>query len=117
MGKTRSLALAGLAALTLSVAGCASAPDRIAYTQAEADAADIPGMGNVRFYADSPAFVFNRFRRPVFAAAAARHEPVTYLALSSGGSDGAFGAGFLKGLSESHQRPDFTIVSGISTGA
>ncbi len=74
-------------------------------------------MGAVRFYADSPGFVFDRFRAQVFAQAQARHEPVTFLALSSGGSDGAFGAGFLKGLSESHQRPNFTIVSGVSTGA
>ena len=117
MSKTKSATFAGLALLGLAVGGCASTLDRIPYTQAEAEAADIPGMGYVRFYADSPAYVFDRFRRPIFAAAAARHEPVTYLALSSGGSDGAFGAGFLKGLSESHQRPDFTIVSGISTGA
>ena len=117
MGKAKSSALAGFAVLSIALGGCASTIDRIPYTQAEAEAADIPGMGNVRFYADSPSYVFDRFRRPVFAAAAARHEPVTYLALSSGGSDGAFGAGFLKGLSESHQRLDYTIVSGISTGA
>ena len=117
MGGSRSLAFAGLAALSVSIGGCASTIERIPYTQAEAEAAEIPGMGRVRFYADAPASVFDRFRAPVFAAARARNAPVTYLALSSGGSDGAFGAGFLKGLSESHRRPDFTIVSGVSTGA
>ena len=44
-------------------------------------------------------------------------EPVSYLALSGGGGDGAFGAGFLKGLAETGRRPQFTIVSGVSTGA
>ena len=110
--------LAGLAALSLSIGGCASTSARLPYTLAEAETADVPGMpADVRFYADAPAFVFDRFRQEVAVQAQARHEPVTFLALSSGGADGAFGAGFLKGLSEAHQRPQFTIVSGISTGA
>ncbi len=39
------------------------------------------------------------------------------LALSGGGSKGAFGAGLLCGWSESGSRPDFKVVSGVSTGA
>lgn len=39
------------------------------------------------------------------------------LAISGGGSDGAFGAGVLKGWSESGKRPTFNIVTGVSTGA
>lgn len=39
------------------------------------------------------------------------------LVLSGGGSHGAFGAGFLKGWSESGKRPSFEIVTGVSTGA
>jgi predicted acylesterase/phospholipase RssA len=39
------------------------------------------------------------------------------LALSSGGADGAFGAGVLVGWSESGTRPVFDVVSGVSTGA
>lgn len=117
MSTTKRVLFAGLAALSLSVGGCASTTPRIPYAQAEAEAADIPGIPDARFYADSPGFVFDRFRQEVYAKAQARHEAVSYLALSSGGSDGAFGAGFLKGLTESHQRPQFTIVSGISTGA
>ena len=118
MSMSKRAMLVGLAAFGLSIGGCASTAPRIAYTAAEAESAEIPGMpADVRFYADAPASVFARFRQGVVAQAQARHEPVTFLALSSGGSDGAFGAGFLKGLSESHQRPTFTIVSGISTGA
>jgi hypothetical protein len=107
--------LIGLMAIDL--AACAAVAPRIPYTPSEAAVADVPGFGNIRFYGDAPGFVFDRFRAPVFAAAAARHEPVSFLALSSGGSDGAYGAGFLKGLSEQHRRPQFTIVSGVSTGA
>jgi hypothetical protein len=40
-----------------------------------------------------------------------------YLAVSGGGSDGAFGAGLLNGWSESGTRPRFKIVTGVSTGA
>src|SRR5664279_3103872 len=43
--------------------------------------------------------------------------PRTYLALSGGGADGAYGAGVLNGWTEAGTRPSFTIVSGVSTGA
>ncbi|MCB9832582.1 MAG: patatin-like phospholipase family protein [Planctomycetes bacterium] len=39
------------------------------------------------------------------------------LCLSSGGSDGAFGAGLLNGWSEKGTRPRFKVVTGVSTGA
>jgi len=45
------------------------------------------------------------------------YRPATYLAISGGGANGAFGAGLLKGWSESGTRPEMTIVAGISTGA
>jgi predicted acylesterase/phospholipase RssA len=41
----------------------------------------------------------------------------TVLALSAGGADGAFGAGVLAGWSQSGTRPDFDVVTGVSTGA
>jgi predicted acylesterase/phospholipase RssA len=40
-----------------------------------------------------------------------------YLAISGGGSDGAFGAGLLVGWSQVGTRPEFEVVTGISTGA
>jgi len=39
------------------------------------------------------------------------------LALSGGGSNGAFGAGVLNGWTASGKRPDFKVVTGVSTGA
>ena len=39
------------------------------------------------------------------------------LALSGGASGGAYGAGVLAGLSKAGLRPDFAIVTGVSTGA
>jgi hypothetical protein len=42
---------------------------------------------------------------------------MTFLALSGGGGDGAFGAGFLCGWTAAGTRPRFKLVTGISTGA
>jgi predicted acylesterase/phospholipase RssA len=44
-------------------------------------------------------------------------QPVSILALSGGGADGAFGAGALVGLTRSASRPQFSVVTGVSTGA
>jgi len=44
-------------------------------------------------------------------------EPVTILALSGGGADGAFGAGALVGLTHAGARPKFSVVTGVSAGA
>lgn len=40
-----------------------------------------------------------------------------HLAISGGGANGAFGAGFLSGWSATGQRPVFKMVTGVSTGA
>lgn len=46
-----------------------------------------------------------------------RGHALNILELSGGGQYGAFGAGFLKGWSESGKRPEFDVVTGVSTGA
>jgi hypothetical protein len=82
-------------------------PPRIPFTAADEAAAAIPGMPDARFWADSVADF----------TAALPPQPGPWLALSSGGADGAFGAGLLNGLSESGKRPDYAVVTGVSTGA
>jgi predicted acylesterase/phospholipase RssA len=82
-------------------------PPRIPFTAADEVAATIPGMPDARFWADSVADF----------TAALPPQPGPWLALSSGGADGAFGAGLLNGLSESGHRPDYAVVTGVSTGA
>ena len=46
-----------------------------------------------------------------------RGHALNLLSLSGGGQNGAFGAGFLVGWRESGRRPQFDVVSGVSTGA
>ncbi len=82
-------------------------PERPAFTAAEDAAAVIPGVPDARFWADS---------RSDFEKALPT-KPGPWLILSSGGSDGAFGAGLLAGLSASGKRPDYSVVTGVSTGA
>jgi Patatin-like phospholipase len=82
-------------------------PPRVPFTAAEDAVAMIPGIPNARFWMDSEA----DFRNTLPA------RPGPWLVLSSGGEDGAFGAGLLVGLSAAGKRPDFTVVTGVSTGA
>ena len=44
-------------------------------------------------------------------------KPHTYLAISGGGANGAYGAGLLAGWTAAGTRPEFSMVTGISTGA
>jgi predicted acylesterase/phospholipase RssA len=80
---------------------------RVPYTAAEALVAIVPGMPDVRFWGDSEADY----------KAALPPEPGPWLILTSGGADGAFGAGLLIGLTEAGKRPDYSVVTGVSTGA
>ncbi len=82
-------------------------PPRAAFTEREQAAAVIPGIPDARFWADSVEEyqrVLGPFNGP-------------WLALSAGGEDSAFGAGLLTGLSEKGRRPDYTVVTGVSSGA
>jgi predicted acylesterase/phospholipase RssA len=106
-------ALAILLALSLLAGGCASVP-RAPFTEAEEDAAAPSGLSAVRYWADAPASAFQNTKR---RAVPQKGRPFTYLALSGGGGGGAYGAGVLNGWTEAGERPEFTIVSGVSTGA
>ncbi len=82
-------------------------PPRTPFTAADDDAAVIPGIPDARFFADSQADF----------AKALPTKPGPWLILSTGGEDGAFGAGLLNGLSAANNRPDYAVVTGVSTGA
>ncbi|HEV2112123.1 MAG TPA: patatin-like phospholipase family protein [Gammaproteobacteria bacterium] len=82
---------------------------------------------NIRFWADeSPTFAaaivgarLDQYRaaHADYYQAHGSYPPLNYLAISGGANDGAFGAGFLSGWSASGTRPDFELVTGVSTGA
>ena len=122
--KSLSYAIAGL---TLLLQGCASAPARLNAVPVEATMkAQIPGMPGVRFFQpEDTAEVLREatlaFTKELKAREAAGAKgslpPARYLALSGGGDDGAYGAGILCGWTAAGDRPEFKLVTGISTGA
>jgi len=113
------------AAVMLSIALTAcSTLSRNPVPLADIDRAVIPGMPGIRDWGDEPSREFQRdIIRSVRQEQAARApgEPMpteeALLVLSGGGSNGAVGAGYLVGWSETGQRPEFKLVTGISTGA
>lgn len=115
--------LIGLLVFTV-LTGCASLPRNPVPAEA-VRRADIPGMSGVRAWAgqvdpDFQADLINSVKQePVGAFPLDDNGRPIYhaLALSGGGSSGAFGAGILNGWSKAGTRPDFKVVTGISTGA
>jgi hypothetical protein len=81
--------------------------ERPEFSAAEEAAAQIPDMPDARLWADSTAD-FERVLPP---------QEGPWLILSTGGEEGAYGAGFLKGWTESGTRPQFAVITGVSTGA
>ena len=109
--------IAALALLFALALGACSASPRIPYDAAESRRAAVPGFADVRTWADDPEPAFVARGAGARRAATAGGRAATYLSLSGGGGDGAYGAGILNGWSELGTRPAFTIVSGVSTGA
>jgi hypothetical protein len=109
--------VAGLLA-AVAMSGCATLERLPAVTYAEARQLDILDIPDARFYVSDTNRIYdvavkayqrsNRVR-----PAQTRH----FLALSGGGDDGAFGAGLLAGWSARGNRPEFDMVTGVSTGA
>jgi predicted acylesterase/phospholipase RssA len=96
-------------AVMFILAGCSSIP-RTAYTASDAASSTVLDLSDLRSYADEPASAF----KPHVTL---RVGPLSYLALSGGGADGAYGAGVLNGWTAAGTRPQFSVVSGVSTGA
>lgn len=82
------------------------------------DKSTINGFENIRFWGDEPAlFAYNNDFIQRLKNNKNIQNRIDILALSGGAEDGAYGAGFLNGWSQKGDRPEFTIVTGISTGA
>lgn len=105
--------------LALMLAGCAGWPERPPVSAADQAGAVVPGYAGMRRWADAPASEWSDWRARFLAdrAAAGTTGPIDTLAISSGSDKGAFSAGYLVGWTASGKRPQFDIVTGVSTGA
>lgn len=80
--------------------------------------AKLEGYKHIRYWGDETApYTYTKSNIKRLGANKSFRTRIDILALSGGAEDGAYGAGFLKGWSERGDRPEFTVVTGISTGA
>jgi hypothetical protein len=115
---------AALLAVT-ALGGCGAVLTRNPVPSERTPEARVPGMPDVRAWAGRPDAAMERDIAESFAQESRDDFPagadgvVTYphLALSGGGANGAFGAGFLNGWTATGKRPTFKLVTGVSTGA
>jgi patatin-like phospholipase len=106
-------------------AGCATIAPRNVLPQASASQIELDGFHDIRFWGDAPEHDIQaimsadeskaeaRFMLPVVR----RQQAASFLAISGGADDGAFGAGLLVGWSDAGTRPAFDLVTGVSSGA
>jgi len=123
---------AAIACIAVLISGCGPSSRRDAVPLDLQIDARVPGMPpHIRYFPRDAGHVGN-FERDYLASLdrerkflAKRNGPLppgplppsNFLAISGGGDNGAFGAGLLKGWSVSGARPEFKIVTGVSTGA
>ena len=122
---TRTIRVFTSILVVLVIASCVSEPVRNPVPlelQNAAQVADMPGIrvwgdaGDDSLHADIVQSIHDE-PEGLFPRGPNGEFHYSGLALSGGGEHGAFGAGFLKGWSQSGMRPVFKIVTGISTGA
>jgi predicted patatin/cPLA2 family phospholipase len=111
--------------LVLTVVGCAS-PERLAPVPSANSSKALPlGLANARFFplVEREQLIaewqqsLQRQRQVLGLAPDATLPPASFLAISGGGDNGAFGSGLLVGWTEAGDRPEFQVVTGVSAGA
>jgi len=126
LGQLTLLARDWLAAFfVLTVVGCAS-PERLPPVPSADTGRALPlGLANARFFPlqERAQFIAEweqslQHQRRVLGLAPDAQLPIArFLAISGGGDNGAFGSGLLVGWTEAGDRPEFQVVTGVSTGA
>lgn len=113
-------------AFVLMLTGCAGVGRKPAVPENLTTQAVVPGLADVRYRVgiDTERLrndALDSFWREMELLKLSGHTgplpPVNYLVVSGGGDNGAFGAGLLNGWSIAGDRPEFKLVTGVSTGA
>jgi hypothetical protein len=111
--------------VVLVVTACTSLGRLPSVPPSETPKAQPLGLSNARFFpvqqrddviAEGER-ALERQRKALGLAPDAPLPPAHFLAISGGGDDGAFGSGLLVGWTEAGDRPQFDIVTGVSTGS
>ena len=110
----------------LLMQGCATSTRQVAVPVSLQNEAQIPGLPGIRYWVGKDKEKLTReglesVKREQTYLTAIGHKgplpPAIFLAISGGGDNGAFGAGLLNGWTAAGNRPQFKLVTGISTGA
>jgi len=124
-GFARSARALASALILFAIAGCAG-PERLTAVPPDETVRALPlGLANARFFPSTQSAeliaegtkAVQKQRQALGLAADAVMPPTQFLAISGGGDDGAFGSGLLVGWSDAGTRPEFQLVTGVSTGA
>jgi predicted patatin/cPLA2 family phospholipase len=114
------------ALIVLPLLQSCSAPERLPPVPTAETGKALPlGLANARFFPllgrdaiiDEWELALQRQRVALGLAPDAQLPEAHYLAISGGGDNGAFGSGILVGWTEAGSRPEFQVVTGVSTGA
>ena len=120
MGRKTTVFLTGFV-VTLTLAGCASAPPERALSTKEPKYASLANGHNPMDPEQISAMCATMTpgaEDNIARTLEQKHgHALNFLSISGGGQNGAFGAGFLTGWRESGRRPEFDFVGGVSTGA
>jgi hypothetical protein len=108
-----------IAAFFAVALGACSGPGRNPIPVDQIATATIPNLPGVRYWAFTPPKRLDDLLLEIEAQrrASGLDKDIVTLALSGGADNGAFGAGLLKAWSDLGTRPEFTVVTGVSTGA
>lgn len=120
LGHVRATAAALICLVVLT--GYATSIARMAVPEKLVDLATVTEFQDIRFWGDATPANLDRIVTTALQQRSQGAKPLLtarqrFLAISGGGSDGAFGAGLLAGWTEAGTRPEFDIVTGVSTGA
>jgi predicted acylesterase/phospholipase RssA len=106
--------------VSFALVGCAAIEPRNALPEASAAYIDPDGFHNIRFWGDEVAPGVASPKDDPASVSSQRGGPrrqLNLLAISGGAEDGAFGAGLLAGWGDAGNRPEFDLVTGVSSGA
>ncbi len=123
MGRLTGVAAVLAVAVAAAVSGCGSIMPRVAVPLTAHQNVVVEGFSDIRFRGDvltaqATSMIERQYQQIArTSSGAGRRTSADFLAISGGGSDGAFSAGFLNGWTAAGTRPAFEIVTGVSTGA
>jgi predicted patatin/cPLA2 family phospholipase len=124
--KIQRFAVTALAVVALT--GCGARVDYISVPELDVENARVGGYGFIRFWGDEAPEKLKDVLVEKTQQSKARFESkkkksrdgklrLSFISISGGGANGAFGAGLLNGWTQKGDRPEFEGVTGISTGA